>query len=243
MSPQPIGMGIKDGRGYGPYGMGYVIDRSTGRERAYPIGPSGETLPLEYDFQPGPPPDLYLSLRRPQVWLPHLGTNPGPEAFGITPAPSSTFVSGARRNQRGEYGRVVVGEADQVADRVPLVSADGGSTGSAALYRGPWFFHTAPAYYVDNGPSSVWLFNDDGNGERHAALQTAPFGMQAIELGDRLPGLLRLGRLPTEYFYVLPAAVVPLQGTVIGALRPAPFHNGPPPFVMPASGPQAGGHH
>jgi hypothetical protein len=78
------GMGISDGRGYGPYANGYHRD-AYGRE--LPIGPDGRPLPLEYDFQPWSD-GSYMPLRRPLRWLPHLGRDPGPEMFGVVlPAP------------------------------------------------------------------------------------------------------------------------------------------------------------
>lgn len=40
----PPGLGIRDGRGYGPYGMGYT-------EQNQVIGPQGQILPAAYDFQ------------------------------------------------------------------------------------------------------------------------------------------------------------------------------------------------
>jgi hypothetical protein len=76
-----VAFGISDGRGYGPYDKGYVRDD---RGRHFPLGPDGHPLPLEYDFQPGPD-GSYMPLRRPLRWLPHLGTNPGPELFGVCP--------------------------------------------------------------------------------------------------------------------------------------------------------------
>jgi hypothetical protein len=45
----PPGVGIKDGRGYGPYGTGYWL-APDGSE--VPLGPHGEVLTVEYDFQP-----------------------------------------------------------------------------------------------------------------------------------------------------------------------------------------------
>jgi hypothetical protein len=42
-----MGIGIKDGRGYGPYGTGYSRE-------GLPLGPGGEVLPSsDYDYQPG----------------------------------------------------------------------------------------------------------------------------------------------------------------------------------------------
>jgi len=75
------GLGISDGRGYGPYGNGYYRDHAG---RLFPIGPDGRPLPLEYDFSPGPD-GSYLPLRRPRRWLAHLGRDPGPEMFGVQP--------------------------------------------------------------------------------------------------------------------------------------------------------------
>lgn len=49
---EPIGDGIKDGRGYGPYGMGYYHD-PVSRE-ALPYGPNGEKLSKEYDYRLDP---------------------------------------------------------------------------------------------------------------------------------------------------------------------------------------------
>jgi hypothetical protein len=45
------GVGIKDGRGYGPYGAGYY---AAGGGRFWPLGPRGERLGPDYDFRPGP---------------------------------------------------------------------------------------------------------------------------------------------------------------------------------------------
>lgn len=82
------GLGISDGRGYGPYGNGYVRDAYG---RLFPIGPDGRALPPEYDFRPNLD-GSYMPLRRPLVWLPHLGPDPGPEAFGVVPpAPAFRF--------------------------------------------------------------------------------------------------------------------------------------------------------
>ena len=76
------GVGISDGRGYGPYGNGYYRAAVM-----LPIGPDGRPLPPEYDFRPWPD-GSYMPLRRPLYWLPHLGANPGPEMFGVAlPAP------------------------------------------------------------------------------------------------------------------------------------------------------------
>jgi hypothetical protein len=46
---KPCGVGIKDGRGYGPYHMGYY--RSWGRW--LPYGPNCERLGAAYDYTPG----------------------------------------------------------------------------------------------------------------------------------------------------------------------------------------------
>lgn len=46
----PPGSGIRDGRGYGPYGMGYTMT-----DPPLPYGPDGKVLPSpDYDFTPGP---------------------------------------------------------------------------------------------------------------------------------------------------------------------------------------------
>jgi hypothetical protein len=50
MSTPVYGRGIKDGRGYGPYGTGYYNNNSVDM----PYGPRGERLSAEYDFQRGP---------------------------------------------------------------------------------------------------------------------------------------------------------------------------------------------
>lgn len=49
--PLTPGMGLRDGRGYGPYGMGYY---HAGGGRYWPYGPHGERLGPDYDFRPGP---------------------------------------------------------------------------------------------------------------------------------------------------------------------------------------------
>lgn len=78
------GIGISDGRGYGSYNNGYYRDTHV---RELPIGPNGYPLPPEYDFQPWPN-GSYMPLRRPLRWLPYLGSDPGPEMFGVVlPAP------------------------------------------------------------------------------------------------------------------------------------------------------------
>ena len=82
---QPIGVGIKDGRGYGPYGMGYYYALQNPNHRvALPIGPNGERLGPEYDFIPNED-GSYIYPRPPRVILPgsHLGAAPAdgtPEA-------------------------------------------------------------------------------------------------------------------------------------------------------------------
>lgn len=60
----PTGIGIRDGRGYGPYGMGY---RRFGTQ-VLPYGPTGELLTEEYDFQPNPS-GGYLPARLPPQML------------------------------------------------------------------------------------------------------------------------------------------------------------------------------
>ena len=45
----PAGVGIRDGRGYGPFGNGYHVDASG---RALPLGPDGQILSAEHDFRP-----------------------------------------------------------------------------------------------------------------------------------------------------------------------------------------------
>ena len=45
----PAGVGIRDGRGYGPFGNGYHVDAAGG---ALPIGPDGKILSAEHDFEP-----------------------------------------------------------------------------------------------------------------------------------------------------------------------------------------------
>lgn len=47
---RPMGVGLKDGRGYGPYGRGYV---HAGDGIYLPYGPMGEALPPECDFRRG----------------------------------------------------------------------------------------------------------------------------------------------------------------------------------------------
>lgn len=63
-APQVVGVeqgfGIRDGRAYGPYRMGYYNNNGG---VALPLGPNGERLPSsDYDFQPGP--KGYLTGRR-----------------------------------------------------------------------------------------------------------------------------------------------------------------------------------
>ncbi len=82
------GIGIKDGRGYGPYGMGYYRDTWG---RVFPIGPDGRPLPPEYDFQPGAG-GSYIPLRPPRRWLTapiHLRSNPRSSAFNASRRPTS----------------------------------------------------------------------------------------------------------------------------------------------------------
>jgi len=62
----PIGVGIKDGRGYGPYGMGYYTDQN-GVD--CPYGPNGERLTPDYDFRHGVGGYLH-GLKRPAKTLP-----------------------------------------------------------------------------------------------------------------------------------------------------------------------------
>jgi len=62
--PQPRGMGISDGRGWGPYGKGYVLVG----EIPHPLGPGGEILSLDFDFTPGP--SGYIPIQRPRKTLP-----------------------------------------------------------------------------------------------------------------------------------------------------------------------------
>jgi len=59
------GIGIKDGRGYGPYGRGYYRDAYG---RSFPIGPDSRPLPPEYDFQPNSS-GSYMPPCRPLRWL------------------------------------------------------------------------------------------------------------------------------------------------------------------------------
>lgn len=54
---QGQGIGIKDGRGYGPYGMGYT-------EQGEVLGPAGQVLPAIYDFQPNAD-GSYMPIREP----------------------------------------------------------------------------------------------------------------------------------------------------------------------------------
>lgn len=49
---EAIGMCIRDGRGYGPYEMGYYHDATSGD--SLPYGPNGEKLSKDYDYRPGP---------------------------------------------------------------------------------------------------------------------------------------------------------------------------------------------
>lgn len=55
------GLGIMDGRGYGPYGMGYT-------DRGEVLGPGGQVLPPIYDFQPNPD-GSYMPLRPPLMMV------------------------------------------------------------------------------------------------------------------------------------------------------------------------------
>lgn len=65
------GQGLKDGRGYGPYGAGYTQD-------GLPLGPNGECLPAEYDLQP-PMSSASFAWRRPRKVL------PGSVMVGLSP--------------------------------------------------------------------------------------------------------------------------------------------------------------
>jgi hypothetical protein len=73
----PDGIGIKDGRGYGPYNAGYY---QAGPDTWLPIGPRGERLGPAYDFQRNSQ-GSYLPPLRPLLVLPgrQLGaTDEGP---------------------------------------------------------------------------------------------------------------------------------------------------------------------
>lgn len=66
MYGEVYGCGIKDGRGYGPYGAGYTnVD-------GVPYGPNGEILSKEYDFQP-PLERRSIKWRPPRKILPGFG--------------------------------------------------------------------------------------------------------------------------------------------------------------------------
>lgn len=66
MYGEVYGCGIKDGRGYGPYGAGYTnVD-------GVPYGPNGEALSREYDFQP-PLERRSIKWRPPRKILPGFG--------------------------------------------------------------------------------------------------------------------------------------------------------------------------
>lgn len=65
----PPGVGIKDGRGYGPYNNGYY---QAGPNTWLPIGPRGERLGPDYDFQRNAQ-GSYLPPLPPRLVLPGLG--------------------------------------------------------------------------------------------------------------------------------------------------------------------------
>ena len=78
------GAGLRDGRGYGPYGTGYALVGSQFRPR----GPRGEVLPADYDFRPGPNGRFYPKRRRPLRELPAaLGALSGYDRVGDTDLP------------------------------------------------------------------------------------------------------------------------------------------------------------
>ncbi len=68
MYGEVYGCGIRDGRGYGPYGAGY-----TNVDGGLPYGPNGEILSAEYDFQP-PLERMSIKWRPPRKVLPGFGT-------------------------------------------------------------------------------------------------------------------------------------------------------------------------
>lgn len=123
---KPIGDGIRDGRGYGPYGMGYY---SSGGcfPQPLPYGPAGEKLGPEYDYTPGPNGSFLPPGAPRKVLAGHLGhTTLGPRGrhrqLGLTEGQRTGVVVGglllaaaglayafrprpARRRQRRRYAR------------------------------------------------------------------------------------------------------------------------------------------
>ncbi len=110
---------------------------------------------------------------------------------------------------------------------VATLRPDGYPTGIGTIYNGPWYFNLGPTYYVDLGPSSLWLFYDDGQAATREALQSTPYGMGILTVDERLPGMIELGHHVGDKFYVLPASFQPpvtqgyVQGARVGADSPA----------------------
>lgn len=109
----------------------------------------------------------------------------------------------------GSRTRAIAGadpNPDYPQANVAVLRPDGNPTGRTAIYNGPWYMNRTPSYYVDLGPSSLWLFPDDGQAATRDALQSAPHGMAVVTLDERLPGLLALGHQAGDKLYVLPAS-------------------------------------
>lgn len=88
------GTGIRDGRGYGPYGTGYTVVGA----RALPLGPRGEVLGADYDFRPGPNGRFWPVRRRPLRELPvPIGGLSGFDQVGDTELPAEVSDQEWRR--------------------------------------------------------------------------------------------------------------------------------------------------
>lgn len=98
---------------------------------------------------------------------------------------------------------------DHPQANIAVLRPDGYPNGRTAIYNGPWYFNRPPSYFVDMGPSSVWLFVDDGQAATREALQSVPHGMGVVTVDERLPGLLELGHGNGDKLYVLPASFQP----------------------------------
>jgi hypothetical protein len=98
------GAGIKDGRGYGPYGTGYY---DAGGGRYWPLGPRGERLSPDYDFRPGPN----------GSFLPHRRT-PLRSLVAAPPALSGYIMMGADEPEltEGEWRQQMLATQREVRD-------------------------------------------------------------------------------------------------------------------------------
>lgn len=93
--------------------------------------------------------------------------------------------------------------------RIAVLRRDGNPVGRTAIYNGPWYFNRTPSYFVDLGPSSLWIFPDDGQAATREALQSIPHGMGVVTVDERVPGLLEIGHRVGDKLYVLPASFQP----------------------------------